>query len=177
MYFERLTSAAHPLYTHAMELYSTSFPMHEQRREASQRRILADPAYQFLLIREGEEFVGELLCWETETFLYVEHFCIRPELRNRRYGQRALALLAARGKTVVLEIDPPVDETSARRKGFYERCGFVENPYPHVHPPYRAGNRGHELVVMSCPRTLPPEEYAAFAAYLQNRVMSGALED
>jgi len=45
-----------------------------------------------------------------------------------------------------------VDEIARRRKGFYERCGYAENPYPHVHPPYHCGNKGHELVVMSAPR-------------------------
>ena len=28
------------------------------------------------------------------------------------------------------------ESISQRRKGFYEWCGFVENPYPHVHPAY-----------------------------------------
>ena len=26
--------------------------------------------------------------------------------------------------TVILEIDPPTDPVSIRRKGFYERCGY-----------------------------------------------------
>ena len=29
---------------------------------------------------------------------------------------------------MILEIDPPVDDISIRRRGFYERSGFVENP-------------------------------------------------
>ena len=44
----------------------------------------------------------------------------------------ALALLRER------EIDPPTGDISRRRKGFYERGGFVENPYPHIRPPYHA---------------------------------------
>lgn len=40
--------------------------------------------------------------------------------------KRALALLAADGLPVILEIDPPVDAVSIRRKGFYQRCGFKE---------------------------------------------------
>ena len=38
---------------------------------------------------------------------------------------------------MVLEIDPPEDPVSRRRKGFYEGLGLVSNPWPHIHPPYR----------------------------------------
>ena len=52
-----------------------------------------------------------------------------------------------------------------RRKGFYERCGFTENPYAHVHPPYHPGNPGHRLVVMSSPEKLTPDAYERFYRY------------
>jgi hypothetical protein len=101
----------------------------------------------------------------------VEHFCILPALRGRGCGQQALELLGQQGKTVILEIDPPVDEVSLRRRGFYLRCGFAENPFPHVHPPYHEGNHGHDLVVMSSPRSLTAAECGAFKTYLNDVVM------
>lgn len=173
MRFERLTSASDARYDRARALYAASFPLHEQRSARSQAVILSDAAYRFNLLYDGEVFAGILLCWETEAFLYVEHFCIFPDLRGRRYGQKALEQLAKGGKPVILEIDPPVDEISRRRQGFYERCGFRANPYRHIHPPYRGAYRGHPLVVMSCPGCLTPEQYRAFARYLQDRVMAG----
>ena len=171
MYFKRITDAQHPMYDTAIELYQKSFPLHEQRETPSQERILQHPDYHFTLVYDEEVFVGLVLYWETAEFLYVEHFCILPELRNRHYGQRILAELGKQGKTIILEIDPPVDEISVRRKGFYERCGFAENPYPHVHPPYHKGNHGHELVVMSCPGEITQKEYDAFDRYLKHEVM------
>ena len=114
-----------------------------------------------------------MLYWETDDFIYVEHFCILPEMRSRRYGQRILEKLSEQGKVIILEIDPPVDEISVRRKGFYERCGFAENPYHHVHPPYHRGNSGHELVVMSSPRQISSAEYENYNQYLNGRVMRG----
>lgn len=169
MHFERITSPDHPLYPQAMALYRSSFPAHELREEASQTAILRDSAYHFTLILDEGTFVGEVLFWEVAGFYYIEHFCILPEMRNHRYGQRALELL--RPVPLILEIDPPVDDLSIRRKGFYERCGFVENPYRHIHPPYHRGNHGHDLVVMSCPRKLTPAEYSAFSSYLNEVVM------
>lgn len=171
MDFERLTDTQHPMYYTAMALYQKSFPPHEQREAPSQERILHHPEYHFTLAYDGKLFIGLILYWGTPDFLYVEHFCILPELRNRHYGQRILAELGKQSKTIILEIDPPINEISVRRKGFYERCGFVENPYLHVHPPYHNGNHGHELVVMSCPERVTPEEYAAFSRYLNNEVM------
>lgn len=173
MRFERLTTAEHEMYARAMELYRQSFPFHEQREAASQAGVLEEKEYQFNLVYDGEVFVGLVLCWETDRFLYVEHFCICPALRNRKYGQRALELLRQRGKTVILEIDPPVDEISIRRKGFYERTGYRENPFPHVHPAYHAGCSGHPLTVMSCPEPLSEELYQEFDRYLKTAVMGG----
>ena len=84
MRFERLTSPQHPLYKRAMALYADSFPPHEQRENASQLRILGDKAYRFNLIYDENTFVGLALCWRTERFIYLEHFCILPEVRSQR---------------------------------------------------------------------------------------------
>lgn len=176
MKLDRLTDPAHPLFARAMELYSISFPAHEQRLAASQRRILHDEAYHFDLVQTQDSFAGLLLYWEDPAFLYVEHFCILPALRGRGCGSRALELLQAKGKPVILEIDPPLDEIARRRKGFYERCGFAETPFAHLHPPYRQNAAGHELVVMSSPAPLTRAEYDRFAAFLNGRVMADVFD-
>lgn len=169
--FERLTDAAHPLYEKAIELYRISFPYHEQREAPSRKRILTDDAYHFNLIYDEKTFVGLLLYWETEDFLYIEHFCVLPEMRGKRYGQTALSLLIDCGKPIILEIDPPKDDISRRRKNFYERSGFIENPYPHVQPPYHRGNDGTPLVIMTYPAMIDAPAYDAFFDYLKNHIM------
>lgn len=171
MEFVRLSSPDHELYPRAMELYRLSFPPHEQREPRSQGRILGESAYHFDLIWDGPRFLGLMLYWEAPDFLYVEHFCIDPDARGQGLGEQALALLARKGKTVVLEIDPPVDPLSRRREGFYQRSGYHANGFPHVHPPYHPNTPGHTLVVMSYPRPLSEEGYARFDAYLKGTVM------
>ena len=171
LHFVRLTDADDARFPAAMALYAESFPLHEQRLLPSQRAILGDARYRFALVCDGAEWVGLLLCWNTADFVYVEHFCIRPDKRNQQYGARALALLEAGGKPVILEIDPPEDAISRRRAAFYARCGFAENPYPHVHPPYRAGQEGHRLTVLSAPQRLDEAAYRAFARFLRETVM------
>ena len=168
----RLRSAEEPVFQQAMELYRQSFPIHEQRERESQRRIMDEEEYRFELVYRGGKWAGILLCWETERFIYVEHFAVASEARNAGIGAAALKLLAGRGETVILEIDPPQDEISVRRLGFYERAGFAPCAFEHVHPPYHEHTPGHRLVVMSQPEALTEWEYEEFKEYLENKVMA-----
>lgn len=172
MEFRRITQANDPLYEEALRLYGISFPAHEQREALSQEQILQQEAYHFDVVCDQGEFIGEILYWDLGGVFYIEHFCVLPAMRNRRYGQRILNTY--QHTPLILEIDPPADELSVRRKGFYERCGFVENPYSHVHPAYHRGNSGHALVVMSSPKMLDAAEYERFNQFLRNVVMKNA---
>lgn len=172
MNFERITRTDHPLYQKAIHLYETSFPFHEQREAVSQSQILSHSTYHFDVVSDDEEMIGTVLYWEIGDFLYIEHFCVLPSMRNQRYGQKILERLQT--KPLILEIDPPIDEISRRRQGFYERCGFVANSQPHVHPAYHKNDSGHELVVMSSPKELTTDEYDLFHRYLQNIIMKDA---
>ena len=65
-----------------------------------------------------------------------------------------LALLRKKYEKIVLEVEPPYDEMKRRRIAFYERQGFCQNDYPYVQPPYREGETGVELILMSLPSPL-----------------------
>ena len=172
MEITRLNSSESVLFQSAMQLYRLSFPYHEQREDASQRRLLRTDEYHFNLIYDEGLFVGLILCWEPDQFTYVEHFCILPAMRSKGYGKRALDFLISLGKPVILEIDPPYDSISMRRKEFYKRSGFHENSFEHLHPPYHKGYAGHKLIVMSAPEGLPLKAYQTFKRYLDETVMS-----
>lgn len=169
-----ITGPDSPWFTPAMELYRAAFPHHEQRTDRDQLRAMEDPAFHCDAIVEGGAFLGLIFYWISGAFCYVEHFAMAPTVRGRRLGGRALEAFCAEQGTVVLEIDPPVDELSQRRRGFYRRLGFAENPWPHRHPAYRAGIPPHPLVVMTWPRAFRREEYESFARYLRGTVMAYA---
>ncbi len=171
MRFEHLISSENSLFQKAMALYKISFPLHEQRKLDSQIKIMNNKEYRFYLIYDEKDWIGIILCWETDSFIYVEHFCIFPEMRNKKYGQKALEHLNKKGKMVILEIDPPIDEISVHRKAFYERAGYKANDFGHIHPPYQEKFHGHRLIVMSYPEPLSKTEYDAFNQYLRNQVM------
>lgn len=172
MKFIRLLSKDDKMFNDAIMLYRKSFPYHEQREIESQKEILSDKEYNFDLIYDNDNFVGIILYWETLNYIYIEHFCIEPNMRNKKYGENALELLKKKNKTMILEIDQPIDEISIRRKLFYTRVGYKENTFNHIHPPYSKFNKGHSLLVMSYPDFLTQVEYNNFNSYLKNRVMN-----
>ena len=75
--------------------------------------------------------VGLVLYWELEHCFYIEHFCVLPELRGHRYGLTCLLdLLAEQGKPLILEIDPPVDRTSAPQGIYVSGAALWRIPIP-----------------------------------------------
>lgn len=159
-------------YPQAMELYRISFPLHEQRTQEAQERALADPCFHCDAIVEDDAFLGLLFFWEADSFAYVEHFAMDPARRGGGQGTQALTLFCRTHPKVILEIDPPVDELSLRRRGFYQRLGFAEYPYPHRHPAYRTAFAPHPLVVMSRPTVLSQVDYTHFYRVLSTQVMA-----
>lgn len=76
------------MYQEASRLYQIGFPYHEQREEHSQVAIMDNTDYHFYLIYDKSVFVGLVLYWKQKQFIYIEHLCILPEMRNKQYGQK-----------------------------------------------------------------------------------------
>ena len=62
-------------------------------------------------------------------------------------------------------------EISVRRQHFYQRLGFVVNPYAYIHPSFRRPFHPHRLVLMSYPEALTYEEARGFADFIRERVL------
>lgn len=169
--FGRCRDINGPLMEAALALYRSCFPAHELRLPPDQRDVMGNPLYHFDMCLLDGALAGLILYWDFGTYIYVEHFCVEPSLRGHGLGTLILAELARQNKTIILEIDPLVDDASVRRKGFYERCGYVANAFAHVHPPYQAANRGHELIVMSYPHAISQSEFDSFTLDLGEKVM------
>lgn len=170
--FGRCRDASDPLMDAAMALYRRSFPAHELRLWPDQQAVMNDPLYRFDLCLLDGALAGLILYWDFGAYIYVEHFCVEPSMRGHGLGTLILAELAKKSKPIILEIDPLTDDVAIRRKGFYERCGYVANGFAHIHPPYQAANHGHALIVMSHPRALSQAEFDTFTVDLREKVMA-----
>ena len=171
MELERLSEHNQKYYAAAKALYEEAFPVLERRDEKEQARVMQNPAYKFDLITDEDGFVGIMLYWETDDFVYLEHFAILPELRCKGKATAALGILKEQSlKPVILEIEPPCDDTSIRRYRFYQRCGFVMNPHEHLQAKYHLGDADLYLKILTYPREITKEEYSVFRKFVDTQV-------
>ncbi len=172
MEFTPFTSPADPDWDEAWRLYESAFPRKERRTLRDHLRALADPRFHADAIREEGRLVGIVYWWRyDERTCYAEHLAVSPALRGHSIGSRAFAEFCARHPRVVLEIDPPEDEISVRRLGFYRRLGFVENPQEYLHPSFSAPFETHPLVLMSRPEPMDDGEVRRLAAFVREVVL------
>lgn len=170
MHLQRLTDRTHPLFDQAFRLYQSSFPLEERRDTDEHYRVLDKADYHMDMIMDDETFLGVMLYWETADLVYLEHFTTCPEVRNRGIGAKALGLLKEKGKSILLEIESPVDELTCRRYGFYQRNGFVMNPHYHIQAKYHLGDPDLELKILSWPQVLSRETYLRFLDYMTREI-------
>lgn len=168
----RVKTINDPIYSKLNQLYEISFPLHEKRTAEHQLTALKNDLYHLICFIEQEELVGFVGLWDFADYVYIEHYAINSALRGKGYGTLLLeTLLSETDKTVILEIDPVVDTVSEKRLRFYRKLGFVENAYPHEHPPYREGFQPHSLTVLSSGKPIAEREYRRFKRDLDDIVM------
>lgn len=158
-------------YEWCMRLIGASFPPEERRDDDLQKAVLLHPDYRLCIIADNGEAVGAVGYFDAPEFLYFENFCVLARKRNCGYGSAALRLLTRNiSKPFILEIEPPADDISRRRKAFYERNGMVENPFRHIQPHYRATDPDLPLVLMSYKTQISQTQYDVFRKYLDDNV-------
>jgi len=117
------------------DLYEESFPIAERRKINDHISASTDKHFFPLSAWEGNTLLGIVFYWEWESFRYLEHMAVIDDLRGQGYGSQILRFLRDSDHTIILEIDPLINEQSVRRLQFYERAGFTLTPYRFVHFP------------------------------------------
>lgn len=149
-----VTSADHPLAAAWWRLYEDAFPITERRSARQHAAALADASFHCLHLADEGGFAGLLSYWQWDDMVYVEHLAIDAQRRGQGLGHQALALLPGK---LILEIEPVVDEITARRLAFYESCGLCRLPQAHVQLAYQAGQPEVPLWLLSRPRMTDAE--------------------
>ena len=116
------------LYGFVEELMHTAFPAQE-RRDTPQQREYSDS--------------NPLFCNNVIV-------AIDPSLRNGGYGKRVLESIQTKLQgPIVLEVEEPTEEMSIRRINFYKRLNFTLHEKPYMQPPYRTGDSGLPMLLMT----------------------------
>lgn len=163
------------LWNEVWALYESSFPGKERRGAAGHAALAGDPSYRAkAAVDDAGDLLGLLFFWDNGDCLYIEHLAVNASMRGQNVGSRLLSgfLEANPGRKVVLEIDPPEDGISIRRLRFYERLGFVANPYRYIHPGFGSRSEAipHRLVLMTYPGEMTPGEFVRFEEYVNGHV-------
>lgn len=130
-------------------LYETAFPERERRRWPQLLTMLQHSAMQLSIAAEAAIPIGFVIIWTLPQGQYIEHLAIDPRQRGRQYGSRLVQHLITQATgNIILEVEPPQDETARRRIAFYRRAGFHTLPFPYQQPPYRAGEPPLDMELM-----------------------------
>lgn len=159
------------------KLYEESFPIAEQRKIDDHLRACEDKRFFPISVWEGNECIGLMFFWEWDSYRYLEHLAVNKELRGQGYGSRMLNHLRDSFHTIILEIDPLINELSVRRLQFYERAGYTLTPYRFVHLPYRRDAKAQELLILSYPDMITKEQHNDFLQFLDEEVIQYCEKD
>jgi len=158
-------------WSNVWQLYEESFPVAERRKKEDHLLACTDEHFFPLSVWEGDALVGLMFFWEWKSYRYLEHLAVHPDLRGHGYGSQMLRYLRDSEHTIILEIDPLINELSVRRLQFYERAGYTLTPYRFVHLPYRLEAQPQELLILSYPNMITKEQHNDFLRFVNEEVI------
>lgn len=153
------------------ELMEDSFPQSEIRTFESQQKLLNNPLYTVYVLREDREILAFFAEWQNDSYRFLEHLAVNKNYRSRGLGSKTLQLYHdLSDKPVVLEVEPPNDETQIRRVKFYEKNGYHLSSYGYIQPVINDGYDGIPLVLMTYPELLDNNELNKVKDWLDQTV-------
>jgi len=142
-----------------------NFILAERRDYENAVTLLENSCFTVYHVEHDNQNVGFVILWELDEFDFIEYLVIYERYRNQGFGAKTLELLKSRGKKLVLEAELPISDIQKRRVAFYQRCAFVKNSFDYVQPPYRQGEHGVPMVIMSYPDALEDKESTVCKLY------------
>ncbi len=158
-----------------MKIYLSSFPDYERRRVQDFPVAFAYHGFFYETFTDDKGAVlAMMVTWRRRDYAYLEYLAVAEQARGQGVGAFILEQLCSEfPNRVILEIDPPVDDVSLRRLGFYRRHGFLPNSqFDYIHPPYTDDGAPFPLLVMSHGQLLSEELYRDFEQFHHTRVVA-----
>ncbi|MCL6445071.1 MAG: GNAT family N-acetyltransferase [Alicyclobacillus sp.] len=110
------------------ERLAEHFPAHEMKSKAQMEDLIAH--HQHYHVHTTDNVVVAYA--EFPDFIFIDYLLVNPNTRGKGIGSRVLEAFKRKGKTIVVEVEPPdaEDQNTLRRKRFYEKNGF--RPAEHI---------------------------------------------
>lgn len=131
-----------------------NFIKEELRDYADVERLHGNGKYTLYHIEEDGVRKGFVGIWALHGFVFLEYLVVYEHFRNGGTGGRVVELIQKTYGNVILEAELPVEPMQVRRLGFYKRHGMCVNPQAYRQPPYRQGESGCALRLLSYPSLL-----------------------
>jgi ribosomal protein S18 acetylase RimI-like enzyme len=153
-------------------LYLIAFPANERRSfEGFQQQFIREEACSIFIVKDLKGTVGFCTLWEFDSFSFIEHMAIFPEVRGKKIGEAVLSLLINKRKSpLLLEAEPPADEISRRRISFYQRNGFHLLDKHYIQPSYDGVTPGPELRLMTTQLHMNHEDLERYTEIIKDNV-------
>ncbi|MGN1060411.1 MAG: GNAT family N-acetyltransferase [Candidatus Coproplasma sp.] len=139
------------------EIYASmerNFIREELRNYEEVARLHGGGKYTLYHIEEEGVKKGFVGIWELKDFVFLEYLVVYEDFRGGGTGGRVIELIKQKYGNVLLEAELPVEPIQVRRIGFYRRHGMCVNPQTYYQPPYREGESGCRLHLLSYPALL-----------------------
>lgn len=148
-----------------------SFPQEEMRNYEGQKALLNRDDYFIKTYIHKQQLAGFCAYYTCDEFIYIEHLACNPEVRGLGIGTKIVQSILTdfNDQIIILEVEPPVDKVTKKRVRFYEKLGFILNPYYHFQPSLNEGMDGVELKIMSS-ISLTEEKQEAFRKILNTKI-------
>ena len=168
----RIKNKEDPHFAEFWKIYSSSFPLSERRNPDQQTSIFKNQDYQLEVYLLDNHAIGFIAHWKAKEFVFIEHFAIASEVRNKGFGNAILKeFIEGNIVPVILEIEPPMDDLTRRRLKFYEYLGFIWNDHLHYQPPYHPEDQPLKFEILTYPNQISTNLYFQFSQFQKNTVM------
>ncbi len=148
-------------FEHAYKIMEEAFPASKRRPYQKMYDLFKKEAFRFFCIKEDQQVLGVIMCWECQSCVFVENFAVSKLARGKGIGSEILTKVKQyyNDAIIVLEVETPHDEMSERRIGFYNRNGFILNVYGYLQPKINETINEIPLLIMSYPKRLTKQQY------------------
>ncbi|MGS0748230.1 GNAT family N-acetyltransferase [Halpernia sp. GG3] len=130
--------------------YCNTFPENERRSEAQFEHLFQQKKVKLFSILNVSDFIGYLIIWQLDDFIFLEHFEIFKEFRNQQFGAKVLKRVTEVNPHVILETEPELlNDDSKRRIKFYDQNGFHQISDSYIQPSYGEGKESLKLLLFA----------------------------
>lgn len=131
-------------------LMESAFPADERRKSTKWVEQLGYANFHlWALPHPDRTIIAFLSWWEWDDLRFVEHFAVNERFRGLGNGSQLFGMFLEHAqKTVLLEVEPPVNNLSIRRIEFYKRHGMNLLDIAYQQPPYRVEYKPKDMLLM-----------------------------